>query len=43
MRRVVIPGNSDSGKSRLARALGVRLRRLQGDRAISGFVTEIAP
>ena len=43
MRRVVILGNSGSGKSRLASALGVPLRRLQGDRAISAFMMEIAP
>ena len=43
MRRVVNLGNSGSGKSRLTRALGARLRWLQGDRAIWAFVTEIAP
>lgn len=43
MRRVVNLGNSGSGKSRLTRALGARLRWLQGEQAISALVTEIAP
>ena len=43
MRGVVNLCDSGGGKSRLARALGVPLRRLQGDRAISAFMTEIAP